>query len=100
MFWPVTFSPVLQAIFQFLLFSGRWDNIDSQFERQTGISTAKCDKIGVNNNFQDVFFTRFIHIASDILYYLVTSTTAAFFICSIADFPIINIKNRLLNYLV
>jgi len=46
-----------------------------------------------------LFFTRLVHISSDILFYLFTSIIAALFICSIADFPILIIKNRLLNYL-
>ena len=46
-----------------------------------------------------LFFTRLVHISNDILYYLITSMIAALFICSIADFPIFIIKNRLLNYL-
>jgi len=46
-----------------------------------------------------LFFTRLVYIANDILYYLITSIITALFICSMADFPIFIIKNRLLNYL-
>ena len=46
-----------------------------------------------------LFFTHYIVIRNDILYYLVTSAIAGLFICSIADFPIIDLKNKSLNYL-
>ena len=49
--------------------------------------------------FMLIFFTNVLVIANDILYYLTTALFASLFICSIADFPLVEIKNKTLNYL-
>ncbi len=45
-----------------------------------------------------LFLTDLIVIRNDIIYYVTTAFLAAFFICSIADFPTGKIENRTLNY--
>jgi peptidoglycan/LPS O-acetylase OafA/YrhL len=46
-----------------------------------------------------LFFANVVVIRNDIIYYLFTSFVASLFICSIADFPLLEIRNRSLYYL-
>lgn len=46
-----------------------------------------------------LFFTNALVIQNDILYYLATALASSLIICSIADFPMAEIKNKTLNYL-